>query len=660
MPRISAVPPQILLASSNSKFDPMIAVEEEPEPLTKTAEVQTMYRESETQTNPYAPEYTVKPGDDPEILMLSGLTFENGLPAGPKEMIIIQHARTKRELDNNMLPFTDEVCFMIRKKMMERQELREFKLREEEIDSKREMRLITLKQALEEREESNEFLSSQRVEAVRQTLMETREESAQKIRKNRIKVLRRLACQRNTVDPILTNLSKRDIINEYFDRGSEAYAPLRRFGRINDNNYSHFEVLSRTAPLSVPSNVDIITEAIPARVLKTAKTVIDMSKTVPLFGLPGGRNSQDYETSARRRAVRNTKKDVESMHLILTRQKELRSKSAQFQFKDMSSSGLDKRNNAADTAEPHTADLSNSGGLVRKTVKGRPRTPNLATNDRQDSEMQAVFAACMLLQKLIRGRAVQNTMFEGRYRRAELISELRAADEFIIESENVFAVEEQAQIAREKQLVDVRETTLQSIVGNIASNILTNLACEKHRIEVIDMYTTMAAAFAEERFNREAAEAGRRQREGLSDQLVQFVPSAYTEPEVVEMELPQAAVDEEGSVFASLNSSLPKDILEALLPKEGQPALDISYIIDNIDLFPSLLENFRKFDNERDKFLLCRDVVSCMSPMQENEKFDDDDSSLNSTKQEMIGALMQTLAFREEGLDKVASNAEDA
>ena len=42
MPRISAIPPQILLASSNSKFDPMVAVEEEPEPLTKNAEVQTV------------------------------------------------------------------------------------------------------------------------------------------------------------------------------------------------------------------------------------------------------------------------------------------------------------------------------------------------------------------------------------------------------------------------------------------------------------------------------------------------------------------------------------------------------------------------------------------------------------------------------------------
>ena len=44
---------------------------------------------------------------------------------------------------------------------------------------------------------------------------------------------------------------------------------------------------------------------------------------------------------------------------------------------------------------------------------------------RNDLEFQA---AVTLLQRLIRGRAVQNIMFEGKYRRRELIQELQAAD----------------------------------------------------------------------------------------------------------------------------------------------------------------------------------------------------------------------------------------
>lgn len=41
MPRISAIPPQILLAPTASD-DPLVPVEDEPEPATKTAEVQTV------------------------------------------------------------------------------------------------------------------------------------------------------------------------------------------------------------------------------------------------------------------------------------------------------------------------------------------------------------------------------------------------------------------------------------------------------------------------------------------------------------------------------------------------------------------------------------------------------------------------------------------
>ena len=42
----------------------------------------------------------------------------------------------------------------------------------------------------------------------------------------------------------------------------------------------------------------------------------------------------------------------------------------------------------------------------------------------------ALEIAMVLLQRLIRGRAVQNVMYEGRYRRRELIHELRRADEW--------------------------------------------------------------------------------------------------------------------------------------------------------------------------------------------------------------------------------------
>lgn len=51
------------------------SVERPLTPLTRTVHVQTDYRESETQTDPYSPEYITRPGSQPELLTLATLSF---------------------------------------------------------------------------------------------------------------------------------------------------------------------------------------------------------------------------------------------------------------------------------------------------------------------------------------------------------------------------------------------------------------------------------------------------------------------------------------------------------------------------------------------------------------------------------------------------------
>jgi hypothetical protein len=138
---MSAMPPNVLLAPTKAQ-DPMIPVEEAPEPLVKNAEVQTAYRESEAQTNPYTPDYFVPEGEDPDVLMLKDLTFENGLPLGLKDLRMVELAKAKRLLESSLPPFTDEASMNLRKRLMENQEMKEFKVREAEIDRRREERLL--------------------------------------------------------------------------------------------------------------------------------------------------------------------------------------------------------------------------------------------------------------------------------------------------------------------------------------------------------------------------------------------------------------------------------------------------------------------------------------------------------------------------------------
>ena len=64
--------------------------------LTNVSLHQTDYRESEAQTDPYSPEYVVRPGSQPELLTLATLAYERGLPAGLAEVEMIERARAKR------------------------------------------------------------------------------------------------------------------------------------------------------------------------------------------------------------------------------------------------------------------------------------------------------------------------------------------------------------------------------------------------------------------------------------------------------------------------------------------------------------------------------------------------------------------------------------
>lgn len=44
-------------------------------PQTRSVLVQTDYRDSDVQTDPYSPEYVVRPGSQPELLTLASLSY---------------------------------------------------------------------------------------------------------------------------------------------------------------------------------------------------------------------------------------------------------------------------------------------------------------------------------------------------------------------------------------------------------------------------------------------------------------------------------------------------------------------------------------------------------------------------------------------------------
>lgn len=542
MPKVA--PQVLMLSAANTTEDvtkQMSLAAELAEPAIKDAQVQTLFRDSEAQTAPYAPNYVLKEGeDDPDLLLLKKLTYENGLPLGKEEMNMIEFARAKRELENSLPPFTDEASLNLRKKLMEQQEMREFKMRENEMDARRDAKISDLQHALAEREESNEFMASQRIESMRLLRMEEREKALQKIRIKRIKALRRLAHQRDKSDPVLSDgtAASKDIINNYFDRGSTAYAPIKRDGKNPAPGASKFDVASRTLPLDNIGNILNLEYSMPEGLLNNMPQ--QMSKTTNALGTTakkpgrGGQVAEHRLTSAAQRAIRMTKKDVEDMHLILMQKK--------FDgagvgggtrgTESASSPGFGQRaSSSAPVTRDGTASGTPRGGLLNKKAKGRPSTPDF-TRDRSTRPGQSSYnpaespevnlaedelqAATILLQRLLRGRAAQNIFYEGKLRRKDLIAELQRVEAEMelqeIAEENVA---EQAKLASQKRSEALRNSTVDAVAGGASSNLLFTLAQEKLRVKEMEKMQMTAERAEVQRREQEAEESGRRQREGM-------------------------------------------------------------------------------------------------------------------------------------------------
>lgn len=120
------------------RLNPMVPPPDDNTAAVRTVGVQTQFRESEAQTDPYTPDYLLPKNGapDPEILALASLSAGagRGLPAGLAEIQMIERARQKRECEAALPPMTDEACFELRKRLMVEQEGREWRVREEEID----------------------------------------------------------------------------------------------------------------------------------------------------------------------------------------------------------------------------------------------------------------------------------------------------------------------------------------------------------------------------------------------------------------------------------------------------------------------------------------------------------------------------------------------
>merc|ERR1712039_467840 len=166
---------------------------------------------------------------------------------------------------------------------------------------------------------------------------------------------------------------------------------------------------------------------------------------------------------------------------------------------------------SADEAKDGTGSTATGGGMRKIHVRNilgidRPETPRMKDDVLPEEEEQE--AAVLLLQRIIRGRAYQNLMFEGKEKRLDLINELRAAERF---AETATTVEEKRYVDQVKE--KAFEGVLESIQGSVISQTLDQLSKELLRFQQERRIAAMVKLAEKDRQLRQAQESGRRQAE---------------------------------------------------------------------------------------------------------------------------------------------------
>lgn len=201
---------------------------------TRTFGTQTMYRESEAQTDPYTADYYVDEDEEgeeePEVLSLTHLSHAAGtLPAGLPEIEAIERARARREFEKKLPQVSEGPHAMEqRRRMLRQQETEDLKRRENELAAMQNTRFEAVKAELRERECAIEDDHREKVERFARACAAELDRETTNIHGRRIKAHRRVLKERQALDALLAE--KPSIIDKYADFGSTVYAPVAREG----------------------------------------------------------------------------------------------------------------------------------------------------------------------------------------------------------------------------------------------------------------------------------------------------------------------------------------------------------------------------------------------------------------------------------------------
>ena len=536
---------------------------------TREMEVQTMFRENECQTDPYTPDYFIEEGQQPEVLAILELRYGEGLPAGLGEVEMIDRVRRRKDVEANLPQGNDNASMQLRLAQLETLEKAEWEEREAHIRQLQDKRLDKIQLALTHRETKREQESRDRVETVKQQKLAEVERQLQKLQEKRQTASRKLASKHSNP---CEEQEKRDVLDAHATYGARG-AAVASAALVENVNASNYDV--RPTLLSFVEGV----------------AELEKSKAPQL------------STVSEQRFLPQTQAAIDQLPTTYQKRR------AQ-QVVDH----LDYAQEMIDLSKVAKAQQSSIQDLYRATPRlQRPDTPTLVLqhDEEEDSE-----EAVLLLQRLLRGRAMQNKFFEGKERCRGLINELQAA-QTAKSSEHLWMDEREAELfaARQETAIDhVIDAAQGDIVHQALDYLFKELLRQQESAKVTRLMQQAEAARAsreKEEHERRAAEERLRQKEEAQYAALMTKVDATVET-LLEQTLRHAAEDaaSEQALHVQLtSSSTAKAEADACAAATHDPALAkeiaVCRLLDDF-VVPFVVAELR--DDERNRRICIADA----------------------------------------------------
>ncbi|XP_017765975.1 PREDICTED: protein MAATS1-like, partial [Eufriesea mexicana] len=428
---------------------------------------QTDYRDSESQTIPWEPPYKIETGHYPEALSIAHLTWNHGLQIDIHDLEIIKRMRKKKAWEAILPPMHTLTNIKKRTAIINALEIDEWAFRESEIQAIMDYRLELMDKISVSHEHEKQKRIQGRLDRLKNNLCMHRNKEVNSIKHKLRRELRKLYKKHQQ----RSQPFKHNIIEEHANPSSELYAPQMHCG---EHPKQRHEVIEK----------ELLGES-------SIKNMTDIS-TLPTW-LPTHEELRLIKPKPKSdelciRATRWTKEKLSQLHCDL---KAIR--------------------------------LSTATIEAPILLKRKYKLPSLPPTPYKSSTENAItirlHQLSMLIQKIIRGRAIQCMMFEGRNRCRELIEELQSSHGLEEHSKKQHQKEkgrtlELQHLQSEKFMQEDRLCEiLNSLEGMTISGMLDFLNKELIRLEDERRIHAFALLTERKRAMREAAEAGRRQLE---------------------------------------------------------------------------------------------------------------------------------------------------